>query len=175
MPFLQELKDEVRKFTIEEVERKDMRQLAAILAFSCLCFSCGKRPSDNPTAASDKTSKTGLLVINPQFDMTERFSEGLAAVRIGYDKTGKWGFIDKEGKFVVNPQFDAAGDFSDSVAAVRIGDDKTGKWSFIDKQGKFVVNPQFEGLDRLSEGFAAALHEGKWGFIEKQGRLMLSP
>jgi len=64
------------------------------------------------------------------------FPEGLAAVRIGDDETGKWGFIDKSGKLVISPQFDAIshGGFSEGLASVRIGDDKTGKWGFISRR-----------------------------------------
>ena len=42
--------------------------------------------------------KQGKMVINPQFDcdwVCSGFSEGLAAVRIGDDKTGKWGYISR--------------------------------------------------------------------------------
>jgi hypothetical protein len=49
-----------------------MRQPATILVFSCLFFSCGRNPSDNSTAVSDKTSKTGLLLINPQYESETR-------------------------------------------------------------------------------------------------------
>ena len=66
-----------------------------------------------------------------QFDEAKRFSEGLAAVRIGDEKTGKWGFIERTGKVVVTPQFDFASKFSEGLAAVRIGDDKTGRWGYI--------------------------------------------
>ncbi|MHC5595629.1 MAG: WG repeat-containing protein [Nostoc sp.] len=48
--------------------------------------------------------KQGKVVIKPQFDGCQSFSQGLAAVRV--DK--KWGYIDKTGKFVVSPQFDYA-------------------------------------------------------------------
>jgi hypothetical protein len=41
------------------------------------------------------TSESGRFVINPQFDEADRFSDGLAAVRIGDDKTGKWGYISR--------------------------------------------------------------------------------
>ena len=33
-------------------------------------------------------------IVSWQFDAASDFSEGLAAVRIGDDKTGKWGFIE---------------------------------------------------------------------------------
>jgi len=37
--------------------------------------------------------KQGHFVVNPQFDEAGNFSEGMAAVRIGNDKTGKYGYI----------------------------------------------------------------------------------
>jgi hypothetical protein len=52
-------------------------------------------------------------------------------VRIGDEKTGRWGYVDKTGKMVVGPQFDFAGGFFEGLALVRIGDDKTGKWGYI--------------------------------------------
>ncbi len=152
-----------------------MEPVAVVLLVAVFTLSCGNRKSDESAAPSDRGSKTGLLVINPQFDLAESFSDGLAAVRIGDGKTGKWGFIDKDGKFVINPQFDAADDFHEGLAAVRIGDDKSGKWGAIDKHGNFVVNPQFQALDRFSEGVAASQNEGKWGFIDKQGRPLIAP
>jgi hypothetical protein len=79
----------------------------------------------------DVTESTGKFVINPQFDFAIGFADGLAVVQIGDDRTGKWGYIDKQGKMIINPQFDFAIGFADGLAAVRIGDDKTGKWGFI--------------------------------------------
>jgi len=77
----------------------------------------------------------------PSTNSRTRFSEGLAAVRIGDEETGKWGYIDKTGKFAVNPQFDWALGFSDGLAAVRIGDVATTKWGYINKTGRFVWGP----------------------------------
>ena len=59
--------------------------------------------------------KSGKVVIEPQFDDAEDFSEGLAQV----GKDGKWGFIDKSGKVVIEPQYDYVGDFSEGLAKVR--------------------------------------------------------
>ena len=60
--------------------------------------------------------KNGKVVIEPQFDDTYPFSEGLAMV----EKDGKRGYIDKSGKVVIEPQFDEVGDFSEGLAGVAI-------------------------------------------------------
>ncbi len=64
--------------------------LAVLLLAATGCSS----PSKTATpAAAPTTAKTGIIVINPQVDGAGSFSDGLAAVRIGDDKTGKWGYI----------------------------------------------------------------------------------
>jgi len=74
--------------------------------------------------------KKGKIVIDPQFDSTGIFSEGLATVKIG----NKWGYINKKGKIVINPQFDFARSFSEGLATVEIGD----RWGYINKKGKII-------------------------------------
>jgi hypothetical protein len=103
-----------------------------------------------------------MIVIPPQFAAAGPFSDGLAAVRIGDDHTGKWGYIDKQGKMVINPQFGyyvkpsfengLSPDFTEGLSAVRTGNEKTDKWGYIDKQGKMVINPQFDGTFGFYEG-----------------------
>lgn len=120
----------------------------------------------------DVTAQTGKFVINPQFDARSGFKDGLAAVRIGGEKSGAWGHIDKQGKVVINPQFGYASLFSEGLAAVRIGDEKTGKWGYIDKQGAMVINPQFDHARLFSDGLAAVrigdAVSGRWGYIARR-------
>jgi len=130
-----------------------IQTLATALVIVTVASVVGCRPK--VTRETSSTSRTGLLVVNPQFQYAGEFSEGLGRVQIGDDKTGKWGFIDKQGNMAISPQFDFAGDFADGLAAVQIGNDKTGKWGFIDKQGRFAVNPQFGWSNGFSEGLAA--------------------
>ena len=85
------------------------------------CSSPSKTATPASAATNATTAKTGTIVINPQFDSADAFSDGLAAVRIGDDKTGKWGFIDKTGRIAINLQFDESRSFSDGLAMVRIG------------------------------------------------------
>ena len=56
------------------------------------------------------------IVIEPQFDDTGRFSDGLANVRI----EDECGYIDPSGKIVIGLQFEAAFDFTEGLAAVYV-------------------------------------------------------
>jgi len=145
--------------------------VAVLLVGAAGCSTPPQTETPAEVASTPTSLETGTFVINPQFDIVESFSEGLARVRIGDDTTGKHGFIDKTGTFVINPQFDDARPFSEGLARVRIGDDTTGKWGFIDKTGSFVINPQFDAAGSFSEGLAAVFIgdylTGKWGFIAR--------
>lgn len=130
------------------------------------------------TAGQDQTpgkgsSETGSILIQPQFQSAGRFSEGLAAVQVGKEEGGKWGYIDKSGKFLIDPQFDYAEGFSEGLAAVRSGDEKTGKWGFIDRTGKFAITPRWEHVSRFSGGLSIVrtgdIVTGKERIIDRQG------
>lgn len=51
--------------------------------------------TDDETGKRGFANKQGKFVINPQFDYSFAFSDGLAAVRIGDAKTGKWGYVSR--------------------------------------------------------------------------------
>lgn len=53
-------------------------------------------------------NKKGEISIKAKWDDACRFSEGLAAVRVGDYETGKWGIINKTGNYVVKPEYDTA-------------------------------------------------------------------
>ena len=53
-------------------------------------------------------NEKGNVVIEPQFDLVEDFSEnGLARVKVN----GKWGYIDEKGNIEIELKFDGAGEF----------------------------------------------------------------
>ena len=56
-------------------------------------------------------NREGKIVIRPQFDGAEEFTEDLAPVQIG----NKHGYIDRAGKIVIPPRFDQA------IQHVRVG------------------------------------------------------
>ena len=79
--------------------------------------------------------RSGKIMIEPQYKMIGRFSEGLARVFLNDD----FGYIDKSATVVIKPQFDQTWHFSDGLAAVAY----RGEWGFIDPTGGFAIKPQF--------------------------------
>jgi hypothetical protein len=73
-------------------------------------------------------NRSGKIVVEPQFDWAQDYSEELAAVGVGGKRDaqyhlismdgGKWGFIDQKGSMVIRPQFDGVKPFSSGVAVV---------------------------------------------------------
>lgn len=127
-----------------------------------------------PTQAGRKYGffdKLGRLVVSPQFDDADPFSEGLAVVSIGEraDKR-KSGFIDRTGRFVINPRFDAAFSFREGLALVK----SHGLYGFIGHSGRYAILPQFDIAHHFSEGLAAVKIGEKWGFIDKTGTLKIA-
>ncbi len=111
--------------------------------------------------------KSGKVVIQPQFDNTMGFNEGLAATSVG----GKFGYIDTKGRWAIKPQFDFTYMFSDGLALVEINKKK----GWIDRKGRIVIEPQeFEKTAiGFREGRLAVMKNGKWGYIDKTGRMVI--
>lgn len=82
--------------------------------------------------------RAGKIVIAPEYDFADEFSEGLACVQAG----GNWFYIDASGysviKFVRKVKF--AHSFSEGLAYVDVG----GKTGYIDKTGRWIIKPQFD-------------------------------
>lgn len=116
--------------------------------------------------------RSGRIVINPQYDSSFEFSEGLALVCVGpcdpdswrgyrltkqgeterIEQTFKYGYIDETGKMVINPMFESAETFSENMAGVCVG------------RGCYYRSPS----DKSEE-------EGKWGYIDETGAMVIPP
>lgn len=85
--------------------------------------------------------KAGEIVIEPQFDFTLPFHEGLSAVcmeckekRSGEHSLiegGKWGYINTKGEIVIELKFEHARNLENGIAHVKLD----GEWIYIDKSG----------------------------------------
>ena len=131
-------------------------------------------------------SRSGRIVVKPQFDSARGFSEGLARVEIN----GRYGFIDSSGRMAIKPVFNMANDFSDGLSAVKIPDgscELCGEWAYINKAGQVVIHtkPIVEASDYVgdfSEGLASFYSEAgqpnfprnlPYGYIDKNGKVVI--
>jgi hypothetical protein len=98
----------------------------------------------------------GTIVIKPQFDKAQAFSEGLAAVMLEQNFAQKWGFIDTTGKLVIPATYSLKpGRFSEGLAAVRIGSSEYDyEMAYIDKTGKRVIENKTLNLNEFHKGYA---------------------
>ena len=136
------------------------------------------------------------------YDRVDEFSEGLAAVAVGWNHPSfvpqgmkyvpaKWGYIDKAGTVVISPQYWWVGPFSEGLAFVEL--EEGGKKGYIDREGKIVVRPQFDSARSFQHGLARVtlgdrweeyetptgkgrrLVPGKMGYINKVGDYVWGP
>ena len=79
----------------------------------------------------------GEVIIKPQFDWADEFSEGFCVVRNDNGKlgSGKNGYIDTTGKLVIDFKFKYAGKFENGKAKVQIDKD----FVYIDKTGNIIA------------------------------------
>lgn len=125
---------------------------------------------------------TGKLVIEPQFNSVESFSDGVACV---LTDTG-YGFIDKSGKFVIEPKLADADSFVAGLAAAAIETPdnekleqlgKLAEWKcgFIDQHGNQVIAPKYVSARHFSEGLCAVQDGLHWGYIDESGKTVAAP
>jgi hypothetical protein len=128
----------------------------------------------------------GAMVIAPQFELAEPFSEGLAAVM----KSGGWGYIDKTGTMLIDTQYGMAASFREGLAAVGEEDGQSVRWGFIDREGRVVIAPGVTGHSmEQAPAFVAGLararvgpvtqvgqaETGRVGFIDRTGKAVIEP
>lgn len=98
----------------------------------------------------------GKWAIEPQFDGTLNFSDGLARITVNY----KDGYINWSGEVVIFPQFDSADDFQDNgLARVRVGE----KSGLINRKGEYVLEPKYITISDFVDGIASIRLDDKKG------------
>jgi WG containing repeat len=141
----------------------------------------GKQP-DNlfPVSVSGKwgyINSAGKIVITPQFDNADVFSEGLASVNIGED----WFYIDPQGQQTIKGTFSGSkwavggGEFSEGLAAAPFG---YCAYGYINRAAQTIITGQFYSAGRFSEGLAHVRPRdgrSKDGYINNQGKFTVNP
>ncbi len=108
---------------------------------------------------------TGKIKITPQYNDAGRFSDGLAAVKLGKH----WGYINDKGAVVIPLQYQSAKDFSDGLAAVRWGK----LWGYVDRSGNCCILPRFNEANKFHNQIAIVSTGYKFGLIDRGGRLLV--
>ncbi|MEH2382996.1 MAG: WG repeat-containing protein [Nostoc sp.] len=157
-----------------EALREDNNALAKVLKSGIYSQPAGKfDPKEiKKSGFTHRRTNDNFTYINPsqeislkaQFDWVKPFSEGMAAVKMGY----KWGYIDKTGK-LTRFRFDSAEPFSEGLALVKINN----KYGYIDKTAKLIIALQFDDAKSFSSGMAAVKIADKWGYIDKKSKIMI--
>jgi len=113
----------------------------------------------------------GNIIVEPEFDDAQDFSEDLALVSFH----GKKVFINRAGKIVIAPKdFEAINGFTNGLARGNILDTSPYTKGYIDKSGKLVIDTKATGACEYSEGLAC-VPASKWGFIDPSGRFVIKP
>lgn len=120
--------------------------------------------------SAEAAEVTVQQIVPCQYDSVWGFSEGLCGVRIGDEKNGKWGYVDRTGKLVIPCQYNKVWDFSEGFATVR---NNTGKCGVIDRAGTMVIPCQYDSISSFYEGFAVIENNNMQGVIDKTGKIVV--
>lgn len=127
--------------------------------------------------------RRGKPITHFQFDGALRFSEGMAAVRVG----NRCGFIDVRGKVVIELNFAKVRSFSEGLAMVQVPDPKNrpgqlGPVGFINKAGQVIFAERSErvrDLGQMLDGMARVLivtpRGEQWGYMNRAFKLSIKP
>lgn len=111
--------------------------------------------------------QNGKIEIVPKFLTANKFSDGLAAVRL----KGTYGYIDRTGEFVLQPQYDYALSFKNGIAKVFFDS----KPYYIDKNGNKLFEHDFiEILGFENNNYSVVeTKTKKLGVIDLRGNLII--
>jgi WG containing repeat len=151
---------------------KKLLSLFGFIALALVLSSCQQtqtiaQPSSPKFGFIDRSGK---MVIPPQFESADRFSEGLAFVKT----SNRFGYIDHQGKFALRSKFDPFQPFSDGLTPISL---PKGRQAFIDKTGVVLLRLPFEGYaGPFWQGLAIARdNRYRFGVIDKTGTFVVRP
>lgn len=116
----------------------------------------------------------GRVVIPPQYQAANNFTEGKALVKI---KDSEYALIGRDGERFATFNYPYVGMRGEGLLAFQ--EETNGKYGYIDEDGNIVISPRYEGAQPFRDGRAVVYkskdHWKKSGLIGKNGNYILSP
>lgn len=122
----------------------------------------------------------GRVIIKPQFNMAQPFSQGRAIVNTRSDSiVSKCGLIDKAGNYKIKPEYNDIILLGENRAAVGIAIKKENPcigslYAIADTKGDFLTNFIYLGVSSYNNRLASAYDSKNTFFIDKRGSLVRS-
>jgi len=88
-----------------------------------------------------------------------------------YQRTRKYGYLDRQGEVVIPAAFKGAWDFSEFLAQVKGQNNLVG---YITKAGQYAMMPQFDAAMPFREGFTVIRKDNIRCVIDKRGKILVS-
>lgn len=112
-------------------------------------------------------NKKGEVAISAIYDDAQRFSDGIAVVRVG----DKWGAIDAKGQFAINAMYDRL----ESAGEGRVIFLQNEKFGLLDTKGNIVVNAMYDNIEACADNGLFPVRQGeKMGYINKSGDMKIA-
>lgn len=105
--------------------------------------------------------ETGEIMIQPNYDVVEPYSEGLGLVV----KDGKVGFLNKAGDLNIPFEYEDGESFENGLAIVS----KNESYGMIDRTNKTVVPLQYDLVGKYKSGLALIANDTAYGYVNKRG------
>ena len=112
-------------------------------------------------------NQKGEVVIEPQYDYVEDFSEnGLALAK----KNNKYGYINAKNEVVIPFEYEYANSMRKNMPTLVCENDLYG---YIDEQGKYLIEPAYTDASNFQYGIAVVeFEDGNWGAIDEAGKVL---
>jgi len=124
--------------------------------------------------------ENGRVVIKPEFNMAQAFSQGRAIVNTSYNGIiNKYGLIDKAGNYKIKPEYNDISLLGENKAAVgkAIIKEKPymgSQYAIADIEGNFLTNFIYFGVSSYKNGLASAYDSKNTFFLDKRGSVVKS-
>lgn len=117
-------------------------------------------------------NRQGSLVILPKFRWARNFSDGLAAVRIGY----RWGFVNTKGRLVIPVKYDWVSNFSNGICIAYLGGISAEGDPLCQDGGNFFVGSRTVLIDKTGkQPFKLSLQKNETISDFQEGVAVINP